>query len=171
MVILTRPIENIDLPTVANSFFPNPVWMSNQSFDYKQYYERKKGLRTFQQARNKASCKPDANFKIDYDSKHFYNFTDYTTRRNISKYYQMIHPYCQLDNENPTIRATGTQIFNNTVAVEGIAGRESRTPLVPGENTSLTPTQLNKIKGGIPYNKCTQFKNGFGKTLQYSFRF
>ena len=75
MVNFIRPIENIDLPTVANSFFPNPVWMSNQSFDYQQYYDRKKGLRTFQQARNKASCKPDANFKIDYETKHFYNFT------------------------------------------------------------------------------------------------
>ncbi len=171
MVNFIRPIENIDLPTVANSFFPNPVWMSNQSFDYQQYYDRKKGLRTFQQARNKASCKPDANFKIDYDTKHFYNFTDYTTRRNVSKYYQMVHPYCELDNENPTTRATGTQIFNNTIAVEGIAGRESRTPLVPGENKQLTPTQLNQIKGAIPYNKCVQFKNGFGKTLQYSFRF
>ena len=171
MVNFIRPIENINLPTVSNSFFPNPIWINTQSFDYQQYYDKKKGLRTFQQARNKASCKPDENFKIDYNSKHFYNFTDYTTRRNVSKYYKLIHPYCELENETPNTQATGTQIFNNTIAREGIAGRESRTPFVPGINRELTPTQLNQIKGAIPYNKCAQFKNGFGKSLQYSFRF
>ena len=28
-------------------FFPNPAWSASNSFDYKQYYDKKKGLRTF----------------------------------------------------------------------------------------------------------------------------
>lgn len=173
MVRYITQIENEDLPTVANNFFPNPAWSASNSFDYQQYYDKIKGIRTFQAARNKASCKPDENFKIDYspNNRKFYNFTDYTTRRNVSKYYRLVHPYCELDNENPTTQVTGSQIYNNTISEEGIAGRESRTPYVPGEATQLTPTRLNQIKGGIPYNKCTNFKNGFGQTLQYSFRF
>ena len=96
---------------------------------------------------------------------------DINTRDLLTIYYQLIHPYCQLDTENSNISATGTQIFNNTIAVEGIAGRTSTTPFVPGENEPLKPTTLNKIKGGIPYNKCANFKYGFSKNVQYSFRF
>lgn len=171
MVKLITHIKQSDLPTVSNSFFPNPVWNSCDSFDYQQYYDKKKGIRSFQQARNKASCKPDENFKIDYNSKRFYNFTDYETRKNVSVYYRLLHPYCQMDNENPNVTATGNQIYNNTIAIEGIAGRTNVTPFVPGQTEPLRPTQLNQIKGGIPYNNCARFKNGFGKGIQYTFRF
>ena len=122
MVKLIQDIQQNNLPTISNSFSPNPLWRTTDSFDYQQYYDKKKGIRTFQQARNKNQCKPDENFKLDYNSKRFYNFTDYKTRNYVSKYYQLIHPYCQLDSENSNISATGTQIFNNTIAVEGIAG-------------------------------------------------
>ena len=82
--------------TISNSFIPNgvPGWSTSQAFDYTEYYNKIKGLRSFQQARNKASCKPDENFKIDYSSKRFYNFTDYETRKNVAVYYRLIHPYC-----------------------------------------------------------------------------
>ena len=173
MVKLITPIQQDDLPTISSSYFPGgvPVWSTNNSFDYTQYYNKKKGLRSFQQARNKASCKPDENFKLDYKSKKFYNFTDYETRKNVSVYYRLIHPYCQLDQEQPNTTATGSQIYNNTIAIEGIAGRTSTTPFVPGQTSPLHPTTINQIKGAIPYNKCVKFNNGFGKNIQYSFRF
>lgn len=173
MVKYITSIEQTDLPNVSNTFFPSPVpaWSQNNSFDYTQYYNKKKGIRSFQQARNKASCKPDENFKLDYTTKRFYNFTDYETRKNVSVYYRLIHPYCQMNTEAPTVTASGSEIYNNTVAVEGIAARVNTTPFVPGQTEPLVPTQLNEIKGGIPYNNCAHFKNGFGKSIQYSFRF
>ena len=67
MVRLITDIQQNHLPTVSNSFSPNPLWRTTDSFDYQQYYDKKKGIRTFQQARNKANCKPDENFKLDYD--------------------------------------------------------------------------------------------------------
>ena len=170
MVKLITQIENRNLPTISNSFFPNPVWTSTQSFDYQQYYDKKKGIRTFQQARNKATCKPDENFKLDYESKKFYNFKNYSTRNNAAKYYHLIHPYCELDSESPNIITTGNVLFNNTIAVNGIAGRESTTPILPGQSKGLEITTMNQIKGALPFNQCINFKNGFGKTLQYSFR-
>jgi hypothetical protein len=171
MVKLIQDIQQNNLPTISNSFYPNPVWRTMDSFDYQQYYDKKKGIRSFQQARNKNKCKPDENFKLDYTTKRFYNFTDYKTRNNVSKYYHLIHPYCELDSENPTISATGTQLYNNTIAKEGIVGRLSTTPYVPGIDTPLQPTTLNEIKGGIPFNQCSNFKNGFGKNSIYTFRF
>lgn len=171
MVKLIQDIQQNNLPTVANTFSPNPVWSGSNSFDYQQYYDKKKGIRSFQQARNKNECKPDENFKVDYNTKRFYNFTDYKTRNYVSKYYHLVHPYCQLDSENPNTIASGLQIYTNTLAVDGLAGQLSTTPLVPGQSEPLRPTTLNEIKGGIPFNKCTNFKNGFGKNVQYSFRF
>lgn len=173
MVKFITAIQQGDLPTVSNTYYPGPAppWSMNNSFDYTQYYNKKKGIRSFQQARNKASCKPDENFKLDYKSKKFYNYTDYETRKNVSVYYRLVHPYCQMDNENPNVVASGTQIYNNTLAVEGIAGRVNTTPFVPGQTEPLKPTVINQIKGGIPYNNCSSFKNGFGKSIQYSFRF
>ena len=41
VVKLITQIENRNLPTISNSF-PNPVWTSTQSFDYQQYYDKKK---------------------------------------------------------------------------------------------------------------------------------
>jgi hypothetical protein len=169
MVKLITEIQNENLPTISNSFFPNPQWSASNSFDYQQYYDKKKGIRTFQQARNKGTCKPDENFKVDYNTNRFYNFTDYTTRRNVAKYYHLIHPYCELDNEG-TNTFTGSLIYNTTITREGIAGAESRRPFIPGQTNPLTPTTLNEIKGGIPFDKCVNFKNGFGKGLQYTFR-
>ena len=64
MVRLITDIQQNNLPTVSNSFSPNPLWRTTDSFDYQQYYDKKKGIRTFQQARNKANCKPDENFKL-----------------------------------------------------------------------------------------------------------
>jgi hypothetical protein len=175
MVKLIENIQQGDLPTISDSFLPNPVWRTSDAFDYGQYYDKKKGLRSFQQARNKPSCKPDTNFKLDSNTKQFYNFTDYQTRNNISKYYRLIHPYCELNSHQPNIITTGTDIYNNTIAHEGIAGRISTTPIIPGQipgqTYGLTPTTLNKIKGGIPYNNCVNFKYGFSKTINYSFRF
>ena len=171
MVKLITQIENRDLPTISNNFFPNPVWSSSNSFDYKQYYDKKRGLRTFQQARNKASCKPDQNFKVDNGSKHFYNITDYSTLMNVSKYYRNVHPYCELTNEGGNVIATGEEIFLATTTIDGIAGRETTQPYVLNENNKLTPTTINKIKGAIPYNNCTPFKNGFSRRINYTFRF
>lgn len=171
MVKLITAIQQNNLPTISNSFYPSPLWRSSDSFDYQQYYNKKKGIRSFQQARNKASCKPDENFKIDYNSKTFYNFTDYETRKNVSLYYRLIHPYCQLDSTQPNVSATGNQIYNNTIGIEGIAGRTNTTPFVPGESVPLKPTTLNQLKGSIPYNNCVNFKYGFGKNINYSFHF
>jgi hypothetical protein len=173
MVKLITNISQTDLPTISNSFIPNgvPGWSTSQAFDYTEYYNKIKGLRSFQQARNKASCKPDENFKIDYSSKRFYNFTDYETRKNVSVYYRLVHPYCQLDNNNPNFVASGNEIYANTINEQGIAGRVNTTPIVPGQSTGLNPTTINRIKGAIPYNKCANFKNGFGKNIQYTFHF
>jgi hypothetical protein len=169
MVRFNQTIQNTDLPTVANNFFPNPAWSSSDSFDYKQYYDKKKGLRSFEQARSinrTAPCKSDENFKIDNNTRRFYNFTDYKTRMNVSKYYQLIHPYCEL-NENGTTTETGQEIFDNTIIEEGIAGRNSNTPYV--NNVELTPTVQNKIKGGLSFNQCINFKNGFKPNVSYRF--
>ena len=169
MVKFNEKIQQGDLPTIANNFFPNPAWSGSNSFDYKQYYDKKKGLRTFQQAKSmkeQAPCKADENFKIDNNSRRFYNFTDYKTRMNVSKHYQLIHPYCEL-NENGVTTETGQQIFDNTIIQEGIAGRNSTTPYVYG--VELTPTVQNKIKGALPYDQCINFKNGFRPSKTYKF--
>lgn len=171
MVRLIQDIQQNNLPTISNSFSPNPLWRTSDSFDYQQYYDKKKGIRSFQQARNKATCKPDENFKVDYASKRFYNFTDYSTRNYVSKYYQMVRPYCQLDSETPNQTVSGGQIYNNTIAVDGLAGRSNTTPFVPGQTQPLHPTKLNQIKGGIPFNQCSDFKYGFKRNRQYTFRF
>lgn len=171
MVKLITDIHQNNLPTVSNSFSPNPLWRTTDSFDYQQYYDKKKGIRTFQHARNKANCKPDENFKLDYNSNHFYNFTDYKTRSYVSKYYRLLRPYCQLDSETPNQTVTGGQIYNNTIAIEGLAGRNNTTPFVPGHSQPLEPTKLNQIKGAIPFNQCTNFKHGFNRNIQYTFRF
>lgn len=171
MVKFIENIQQNNLPTISNNFFPNPVWSASDSFDYQQYYDKKKGIRSFQQARNKATCKPDENFKVDYGSKNFYNFTDYKTRMNVSKYYYLVHPYCELNQTNPNTTATGTQMFNATIASEGIAGRNETLPIVPGPNQNLTATCQNRVKGAIPFDKCVNFKNGFRPGVQYSFRF
>ena len=172
MVKLIQGIQQNNLPTISNSFSPNPLWRNTDSFDYTQYYDKKRGSRTFQQARNKDACKPDENFRVDNSSNFFYNFTDYRTRTVVGKYYKMVRPYCQMDSENPTTTATGQDIYNNTIAIDGIAGKTSTTPVVPGGGGErLKPTQLNQIKGAVPFNQCVSFKNGFNMKTEYSFRF
>jgi hypothetical protein len=177
MVKFNEKIQQSDLPTIANNFFPNPAWSGSNSFDYKQYYDKKKGLRTFQHARSldqSASCKADENFKI-YTSntgptqKQFYNFTDYKTRMNVSKYYYLIHPYCELNDSGSQI--FGNDLYDNTIGIEGIAGRNSTTPYTDGTNdtSQLTPTVQNQIKGALPYDQCINFKNGFKPDEPYKF--
>ena len=171
MVKFNEKIQQADLPTIANNFFPNPAWSASNSFDYKQYYDKKKGLRTFQHAKSMNHCKADENFKIDTSTtgptqKQFYNFTDYKTRMNVSKYYYLIHPYCQLNDTGSQIY--GNDLYNDTIAAEGIAGRNSTTPYADS-NTQLTPTVQNKIKGALPYDQCINFKNGFKPHEQYGF--
>lgn len=178
MVKFNEKIQQGDLPTIANNFFPNPAWSGSNSFDYKQYYDKKKGLRTFQQAKSmkeQAPCKADENFKIDTSDagptpKQFYNFTDYKTRMNVSKYYYLIHPYCEL-NDSGSTTSTGQDLYENTIGIEGIAGRNSTTPYTinADTNSQLTPTVQNQIKGALPYDQCINFKNGFKPDEQYNF--
>ena len=174
MVKFNEKIQQADLPTIANNFFPNPAWSASNSFDYKQYYDKKKGLRTFQHARTMNPCKADENFKI-YTStngptpKQFYNFTDYKTRMNVSKYYYLIHPYCELNDSGTPI--SGKILYDNTIGIEGIAGRNSTTPYTDStnDNSQLNPTVQNQIKGALPYDQCINFKNGFKPDEPYSF--
>ena len=77
---------------------------------------------------------------------------------NSSKYYYLVHPYCELNQTNPNTTATGTQMFNATIASEGIAGRNETLPIVPGPNQNLTATCQNRVKGAIPFDKCVNFK-------------
>ena len=53
MVKFIENIQQNNLPTISNNFFRNPAWSASDSFDYQQYYDKKKGIRSFQQARNK----------------------------------------------------------------------------------------------------------------------
>jgi len=175
MVKFNEKIQQGDLPTIANNFFPNPAWSGSNSFDYKQYYDKKKGLRTIQHARSLdqlAPCKADENFKIDTSTnaptpKQFYNFTDYKTRMNVSKYYYLIHPYRQLDKDGTTI-PTGQEMYEFTIAAEGIAGRNSTTPYFTADR-QLTPCLINEIKGALRYDQCINFKNGFRPSKTYNF--
>ena len=170
MVKFNEKIQQSDLPTIANNFFPNPAWSGSNSFDYKQYYDKKKGLRTFQHAKTMNACKADENFKIDTSSQRFYNFTDYKTRMNVSKYYYLIHPYCELNDSGTQI--LGNDLYDNTIGIEGIAGRNSTTPYTDGTNdtSQLTPTVQNQIKGALPYDQCINFKNGFKPDEPYKFK-
>jgi hypothetical protein len=171
--VFCENIHKNDLPTIANNFFPNPAWSSSNSFDYKQYYDKKKGLRTFQHARTMNPCKADENFKIDSStsgatSKRFYNFTDYKTRMNVSKYYHLIHPYNELNNSGG-VQKSGQYLYDQTILEDGIAGRNSTTPYIDTNGNKLNPCALNQIKGSLPYDQCINFKNGFKPDEQYSF--
>ena len=119
--------------------------------------------------KEQAPCKADENFKIDTSSQRFYNFTDYKTRMNVSKYYYLIHPYCEL-NDSGT-QKFGNDLYEYTKTQERIAGRNSTTPYTNDTepNTQLTPTVQNQIKGALPYDQCINFKNGFKPHEQYGF--
>ena len=106
MVKLFSNINQNDLPTIATAsdetldpivnecntkagvVYPLPRWCSSDSFDYQQYYNKKKGLSTIKHARKIPDDKPkkDQNFKIDKVNKKFFFFKDYQTMFNVSKY-------------------------------------------------------------------------------------
>lgn len=187
-----------NLPTVANNFFPNPTWCATNSTDYKQLYEKKTAFRHFQQARSviqspEANLKVGAEYKLDVtpptdtftDSPptpaaptpyQFYNFANFHARSIVSKYHHLINPYCNLTNDVGATAATGQQIYNNTLnstaAGEGIAGRNnSETPNFSGVAGQVAqPRVLNRIKGGIRFDGCYDFKNGFKPNQTYYFR-
>jgi hypothetical protein len=50
------------------------------SFDYNDYYKKKISNRLYTQSKNKASCKPDENFKVDNKMNEIYKFSSYNTR-------------------------------------------------------------------------------------------
>ena len=164
-----------DLPTVANLTTPNPSWNANNSFDYRQYLNKKVAKNQYHHAASKPLDKPDTSFKVEskivagnVTEKFFYNFTDYNTRTQISKIYRDVHPYCNLINNAPNT-VSGENIFDETT-FNNIAGYNSDIPIV--ENQEFTPTRLNHIKGKLQIdNRCVNFMNGFRPSTNYNYTF
>ena len=167
MVKLNTTIQQNDLPTVSNLTAPNPSWNQNASFDYTQYLNKKKGKVMYRHALNKPLCKPDENFKIETylnNDKFFYNYTDYSTMINISKIYNQVHPYCQL-NLNGNQLISGEDIFLQTTD-ENIAGMVTTEPI----QNIMSKTQLNEIKGHLQIDdRCINFLNGFKPDVNYNY--
>lgn len=167
--------QPFDLPTVANLTTPNPTWNANNSFDYRQYLNKKVAKNQYYHATNKPLDKPDTSFKVEskivggnITEKFFYNFTDYNTRTQISKIYRDVHPFCNLIN-NATKTVSGQEILDSTT-LNNVAGYNSGIPLV--ENKNFTLTRLNKIKGKLQINdRCINFTNGFKPTVNYNYTF
>ena len=53
------------------------------SFDYKDYYNKKIANRLYKQSQNKAPCKPDENFKVDNKTKKIYNYSSQNIRHTL----------------------------------------------------------------------------------------
>lgn len=184
MVKLIGYINQEDLPSISSSsnevleniknacntkqgiVYPLVRWNTMDSFDYQQYYDKKRGLETYKHART--SFKPDENFKRN--KKSFFYFKNYKTLYNVSKYNYLVNPYCELDDES-LFRQTGGNIYENTINEQGIKGRLTNTPIIKNntEINNLTPNLINKIKGNIPYKNCVTFKYGFKSNKNYSF--
>lgn len=182
MVKLFSNINQNDLPTIATAsnetldsidnncnskkgiVYPLPRWCSSDSFDYQQYYNKKKGLSTIKHAKSISNNKPkqDENFKIDINNENFFNFTDYQTLFNVSKYNYLVNPYCNHDVEADV---EDVNLYQKTIDKEGIKGRLSTTPYLD-ETNKLSVNKLNKIKGNISYEKCLKFKYGFKPKVQ-----
>ena len=62
----------------------------------------------------------------------------------------------------------GNDLYENTIGIEKIAGRNSTTPYAD-PTSQLIPTVQNKIKGALPYDQCINFKNGFKPHEKYGF--
>lgn len=206
MVKFIEKIQNSNLPTVANNIAPNPAWNSNNSFDYKQYYEKKKAYRAFEQAKSLdenelTRTKVDESFKLDFSNdgpyvgnitgevpgcgwtnsapafnatpKSFFYYSDYQTRSNITKFHHLIHPYCELtNNDSAPVAVTGNDIYNFTTdpaTGEGIAGRNnSENPFYNNTGGQLTPRVFNRVKGGgLRFDTCINFKYGFKPNSTY----
>ena len=157
------PIKN-DCYTKAGVVYPLPRWCSSDSFDYQQYYNKKKGLSTIKHARKITdnNSKEDENFKIDKMDKKFIFFKDYQTMFNVSKYSNLVNPYCNHDVEADV---EDVNLYQNTIDKEGIKGRLSTTPYLD-ETDKLSVNKLKKIKGNISYEKCLKFKYGFKPKVQ-----
>ena len=59
-----RSNQQFDLPTVANLTTPNPIWNANDSFDYRQYLNKKVSKLQYYHAANKPLDKLPRIFKV-----------------------------------------------------------------------------------------------------------
>jgi hypothetical protein len=195
MVKYYEKIQQDDLPIVTNLTQPMNPWSAYKSFDFQQYYDKKKGVRTISQANKMQSCRADQNFRLNINpisnARNFYFFNNFQTRRNVSKSYKLIHPYCELntcgDISNDNL---GIDIINRTTAFSvgpsldvslGVLGKVSTTPFVNldgNPNQPLTPVRLDKIFGALPgpesdislQCQCIDFKYGVGPSINYKFK-
>ena len=190
MVKYNEKIQQDDLPFVTNLTQPMNPWSAYKSFDFQQYYDKKKGVRTISQAINMRDCRADENFRLninpDHEARNFYYFNNFQTRRNVSKAYKLVHPYCQLNTCIETNDKSGKDIISNTIDFNdpngGVLGYVSVTPKVTigGNSVNLTPVKLNKIFGALPSPNpsenegiqcnCINFKYGFAPSTTYKFK-
>jgi len=197
MVKMYEKIQQNDIPSLNNNELspiisrPIPMWNANNSFDYKQYLQKKIGLNMYRHARslnseNSATCKADENFKLSFQTKNvsgeineivtIYKYTDYQTMIKLFKTYKFVHPYCQF-NTNPipastTVNKTGEQIKNANFTLSGIESSILQNLRLDTTTTDIiTPIEQNKVKGNMPINKqCVGFKHGFILDKKYRFK-
>ena len=193
MVKYNEKIQQDDLPFVTNLTQPMNPWSAYKSFDFQQYYDKKKGVRTISQAINMEDCRADQNFRLninpDHRARNFYYFNNFHTRRNVSKAYKLVHPYCELNTcVDDANNKTGSKIINNTIDFNddkgGVLGYVSTTPKATFDGNpnpvNLTPVKLNKIFGALPNPNplenegilcnCINFKYGFAPSTTYKFK-
>ena len=199
MVKYNEKIQQDDLPFVTNLTQPMNPWSAYKSFDFQQYYDKKKGVRTISQAINMPDCRADQNFRLninpDHGARNFYYFNNFHTRRNVSKAYKLVHPYCQLNTcTDDTNDNSGSEIIDRTTAFSvgsstdislGVLGKISISPFTPkatigGIPVNLIPVKLNKIFGALPSPNpsenegikcnCINFKHGFAPSTTYKFK-
>lgn len=196
MVKYNEKIQQDDLPFVTNLTQPMNPWSAYKSFDFQQYYDKKKGVRTISQAINMPNCRADQNFRLNIypatQARNFYYFNNFHTRRNVSKAYKLVHPYCELSTcGDISNNNTGSEIIDRTTAFSvgssldislGVLGKVSTKPFVnidgqPSPNP-LTPVKLDQIFGALPSPEtdislqcqCINFKHGFAPSTTYKFK-
>ena len=190
MVKYNEKIQQDDLPFVTNLTQPMNPWSAYKSFDFQQYYDKKKGVRTISQAINMEDCRADQNFRLninpDHGARNFFYFNNFHTRRNVSKAYKLVHPYCELNTCDDNNNNPGSEIINKTIDFTdpngGVLGYVSVTPkaTIGGNPVNLTPVKLNKIFGALPNPNplenegilcnCINFKHGFAPSTTYKFK-